>query len=223
MMKNGLKFIISLIKTVLWVAIIVLLAIILVQRISNNKKSIAGIRIFTVISPSMVPKYNLGDSILVKSVAPEELKVGDDITYLGKEESFKDKIVTHRIISIEKDENGKYSIQTKGLANEKADPLIDESQVYGRVIYKIKSITKLNSVMGNLYGMYFVIVVPMAIIVLWDFIAGRKEKKSFKNEKETDEENTETSENIRESKNRIRNRRRHRRENRRNRKNTDEE
>ena len=136
MMKNILKFIISLIKTVLWVAIIVLLAIILVQRISNNKKSIAGIRIFTVISPSMVPKYNLGDSILVKYVAPEELKVGDDITYLGEKESFKDKIVTHRIISIEKDENGKYSIQTKGIANEKADPLIDESQVYGKLYIK---------------------------------------------------------------------------------------
>lgn len=222
-MKNGIKFIISFIKTVLWIAIILLLAIILVQRISNNKKSIAGLRIFTVISPSMVPKYHLGDSILVKYVAPENLKVGDDITYLGEKESFKDKIVTHRIVNIEKKEDGKYSIETRGIANDKSDPLITEAQVYGKVIYKIKSITKLNSVMGNLYGMYFVIVVPMALIVLWDFIAGRREKKAYKNEKETDEENTETSESIKETKNRVRNRRRHRRENRRNRKNTDEE
>jgi len=209
-MRKILKGICSLVKTILWIFVIVLFAVILVQRISNNKKSLAGIRIFTVISPSMVPQYHLGDSILVKHTSPENLKVGDDITYLGEKESFKDRIVTHRIISIEKDENGKWVIQTKGIANEKPDPVIGESQVYGKVLYKIKTITKLNSIMGNLYGMYFIIVVPMACIILWDFLAGRREKKASKNSQTTKDENEDTDTEV--SKSKTNKRRNHRRE-----------
>ncbi len=193
-----LKFLFKIIKAILWFLLIVFLAIILVQRISDNKKSVAGIRLFTVISPSMVPEYEIGDSLLVKQVDIKDLKVGDDISYLGKEDTFKDKIVTHRIISINKDENNNYIIQTKGIANDKADPKINDTQIYGKVVYKIKTITKLNSIMGNLYGMYFVIVVPMAIIIIGDFIGNRRDKLEEKREKEKivndDEDNEEEAE-----------------------------
>jgi len=223
-----LKTLFGVARAILTIVLVCLLAIILTQRISNNKMAIAGIRIFTVVTESMVPKYLVGDAILVRAMPIEELQVGDDITYLGAVDSFKDRIVTHRIIEKEKKEDGTYRIVTKGVANDKEDPEINETQVFGKVIYKIKSISYINGIIGNLYGMYFVIIVPMAFIFFFDFIGFRRDKeeeleeeerirKKEKNEAEEDkekdkEENEQEDEKIDEKKERRKRRRNKRRQ-----------
>ena len=197
--------------------------------------AVAGFRIFTVITESMTPKYQVGDAIFTKTINPSEIKVGDDITYLGTAESFKDKIVTHKVISIEKGEDGLYIFQTKGIVNDEPDPKINETQIYGKVIYKIKTISYLNSVIGNLYGMYFAIFIPFGIIIFIEFIGYRKDKydieesknKKRKNkeeeakENETKDKEDDEEENIKKSKNdelkeKRKNRRNKRREKRKN-------
>ena len=185
-MKKALGIIAAIIRYILWIAIIVVLAVVLVQRISNNTKAIAGIRIFTIVTPSMVPEYNVGETIVTKTVDPAELQVGDDITYLGQEGSFDGKYITHRIINIRKDRTGNYIFQTKGIANTEPDPEINESQVYGRIIYKTFLISKLNSLTGNLYSMYFVIVVPIAIMMFFEIRAFRKDDDDEDDEEEKD-------------------------------------
>lgn len=210
-MKKVLKLLYVLIKFLVWILVIGLLAIILTQRISNNKKAVAGFRIFTVVTESMVPVYNIGDAILVEQTDIEKLHVGDDITYIGAVDSFKDRIVTHRIISIEKNENsenGKYAIQTQGIANDEPDPIINETQIYGKVLYKIKIISKLNNVIGNLYSMYFIIIVPMALMIFFEFIMQRKED----NEDETNTEEIDKEEKAKKEKRKNkRNKRRNKR------------
>lgn len=180
-MLNILKSIWSLFRTIVTIILIVLIAVIVTQRVSNNQKAIAGFRVFNVITESMVPEYKVGDTILTKTVNPSELKIGDDITYMGKKDPFKGMIITHRIVKIEKQEDGKYLIQTKGLANDIEDPEINESQVYGKVIYKIKTISFLNGIIGNLFGMYFAIFIPFGIITFVEFIL-------YKRDKETEED-----------------------------------
>ena len=95
-----LRTIYAVIRFLLTIVLVALLAVVLTQRLSDNKMAIAGIRIFTVATESMKPKYLVGDALLIKSVEPEELQQGDDITYLGEKDSFKDRIVTHRIEKI---------------------------------------------------------------------------------------------------------------------------
>lgn len=219
-MKKIFKLLYVLIKFIVWVFVIGLLAIILTQRISNNKKAIAGFRIFTVVTDSMVPVYNVGDAILVQQIDAEKLTVGDDVTYIGAVDSFKDRIVTHRIISIEKSENqekGKYVIQTQGVANDEPDPKINETQIYGKVLYKIKIISKLNGVIGNLYSMYFIIIVPMAIMIFLDFIVQRKEDEDEEDKEDDQKENPKNKEIDKEEKTRKEKRknRRNRRKNKR--------
>ena len=195
-----LSFIWTAIKTILTIVLILLLLIIGTQRLSNNKNAIAGFRVFNVVTESMKPEYKVGDALLTKSIKPSEIKVGDNITYMGLKDSFKDKIVTHKVIKIEKNQDGLYFFTTKGIANDVEDPEINESQVFGKVIYKIKSISYLNGVIGNLYGMYFVIIVPLAIIIAIEFFTYGKEDE--KNEEESkkviddkeDEENDEEDE-----------------------------
>ena len=176
-MLGFLKFLWTIVRTILSIILIALLAVIITQRVSNNKKSVAGFRVFTVVTESMIPEYVVGDTIITKSIDQSDIKIGDDVTYLGTVDSFRDKIVTHRVIKIEKDEEGQYIFQTKGIANEKEDPKINGSQIFGKVLYKVKSISYLNSVIGNLYGMYFAIFIPFGLIFFIEYIGYRKDKR----------------------------------------------
>lgn len=181
----------AVIRTILTIILVILLVVVVTQRVSNNKMAVAGFRIFTVVTESMKPEYVVGDAIVTKTIEPSEIKIGDDITYLGMAESFKDKIVTHRVINIEKGEDGLYIFETKGIANPKADPKINESQVFGKVIYKIKSISYINSIIGNLYGMYFAIFIPFGLILFIEYILYKKDKDDdIEDEEENNDENS---------------------------------
>ena len=209
-MLNILKSIWSLFRTVVTILLVILIAVIVTQRVSNNQKAIAGFRVFNVITESMVPEYKVGDTILTKTVNPSELKIGDDITYMGKKDPFKGMIITHRIVKIEKQEDGKYLIQTKGLANDIEDPEINESQVYGKVIYKIKTISFLNGIIGNLFGMYFAIFIPFGIITFVEFILYRRDKETEEDDDSDIDENK--IDKLKERRKNRRNKRRKRRE-----------
>ena len=209
-MLKILKSIWSLFRTIVTIVLVVLIAVIVTQRVSNNQKAIAGFRVFNVITESMVPEYKVGDTILTKTVNPSELKIGDDITYMGKKDPFKGMIITHRIVKIEKQEDGKYLIQTKGLANDIEDPEINESQVYGKVIYKIKTISFLNGIIGNLFGMYFAIFIPFGIITFVEFILYKRDKETEEDDDSDIDENK--IDKLKERRKNRRNKRRKRRE-----------
>ena len=208
-MLKFIRFIWATIRTILTIILVALLAIIITQRVSNNKMAVAGFRIFTVVTESMVPEYLVGDAIFTKTVDPSEIKIGDDVTYLGMAESFKDRIVTHRVISIEKDEDGQYIFQTKGIANDIEDPKINGTQIYGKVIYKIKSISYLNGIIGNLYGMYFAIFIPFGLIMFIEYIGYRKDKREELEDIEETEKNDD--DNLKERRKKRRKKRRKRR------------
>ncbi len=189
MMIKIIKGIWAVIRAILSVLLVILLAIVLTQRLTNNKNAVLGFRIFTVVTESMVPQFEVGDAIFTKQIQPSEIKVGDDVTYIGTEGSFKDKIVTHKVIKAEKNEEGKYIFVTKGIANEKEDPEINETQIYGKVLYKIRSISYINRVIGNLYGMYFAIFIPLGIIMFIEYAGYKKDlKDELEEENEEDEE-----------------------------------
>lgn len=163
--KNNkvLKIIGNIIYTIVFIFIALILIIAVLQRTTNNEISLGGYRIFVVATGSMVPKYNVGDVLLSKEIAPENIKVGDDIVYTGKEGSFKDKVVTHQVISVEKDEEN-YRIITKGIANTKEDPEITQNEVMGKIKCKLDVLTFLQKMISNNYVFYFVIFVPIVLI-----------------------------------------------------------
>lgn len=159
-----LKTIGNIIYILLFIIIVLMLVIVITQRITNNNITIGGIRIFSVATGSMVPVYNVGDVLVAKEIEPDKIKVGDDVVYQGEKGSYSGKVITHRVISIEQNEDNKYTIVTQGVANEQEDPEISEEQVYGKVIYKIHILSFLTKLTKNVYAFYFVIFIPAAII-----------------------------------------------------------
>lgn len=151
--NKPLKFIYYLIKTTCWIILILFLLVILVQKFSNNNFAIGGYRIFNVSSGSMKPEYNIGDIIIEEEVAPIDLKIGDDITYIGSEGDFENVIVTHKIIDIRVDGDS-YYFTTKGLANDVEDPEITYDQVLGKVCYKTVLLSYFSRIMTNIYAYY---------------------------------------------------------------------
>lgn len=191
--NKALKIIGSILYYMLVLLIIAVLAVVLLQRVSKNTITIGGIRIFNIVSESMVPKYEIGDVLIAKSIDPSKLKVGDDVAYQGEVGSFEGKVVTHQIIAIE-EENGELKFHTKGIANEEEDPVISGSQIYGKIIYHIKSLSVISKIINNIYGFYFLIFVPLTILILIkikDIVVSIKERRE---EEEEDEENNDKKE-----------------------------
>lgn len=164
MENKTLRIIGNILYILLFIIVLLMLVVVILQRVTDNSVTIGGYRIFTVATGSMVPKYEVGDILISKEIEPKNIKVDDDIVYKGKTGSFKDKVVTHRVISIN-EENGKFKIVTKGIANEEVDPEITDDQVYGKVIYKVQSLSFISRLISNIYVFYFFIFVPIAIII----------------------------------------------------------
>lgn len=164
-----LKVLFMLVKAIVTLLIILIVSIIFVQRISNNKVTLGGYSVFTIITESMVPKYEVGDMLLAKKISFDEIKVGDDLVYIGKEGTFSDKIVTHQVIDIEV-EDDEFIFHTKGLANNIEDPLVGEEQVYGVVVAKLNILSLLSKLVNNIYGFYFLVFIPFVVMIFFEVI-----------------------------------------------------
>ena len=85
---------------------------------------------YIVTSGSMEPTLKIGDIVYVKNANPDEIKVGDIITF--HHEKY---IITHRCVGILQKENKTY-FKTKGDANEDNDTfLTPEDALIGKVPY----------------------------------------------------------------------------------------
>lgn len=174
----AVKIIWKTIKILIEILLLIIALTIIIQRVTNNEHGFFGYRIFCVITGSMEPQYTVGDIILSKYKEPEDLRVGDTLVYIGKKDQYAGKIITHKIVEIEQDENGKYLFHTMGIANVVEDPVVEEDQVYGVVISSIKMMTWLYRIMSNKYGLYFIIILPISIFIFVSFLRSKsKEKK----------------------------------------------
>ena len=195
-MKKILEIIKKIVDVVLTIFVILFVSMICLQRFSNNEISIFKYRIFTVVSGSMEPEYNIGEVLISKEIDPKDIKVGDDVSYLGNTGTFKDKVVTHRVIEIETDVDGKLAFHTKGLANLVEDPVVYENQIYGVVVKEAKVLSFVYKFVGTPTGMFIFIVIPILYVVGSEMIYAMLEKEDKRRaklkEKKIEEEKKET-------------------------------
>jgi signal peptidase I len=157
----------KLLSICLTVVLVLVFFIILVQKLSNNRFNLGGYGIYTIATGSMEPEYKVKDLILSNRVDPKTINVGDDVVYLGKEDSLNGKIITHRVVDkYEKD--GKVHFYTQGIASGMMDPEIDESQVLGVVKHKLHILSFLSHIINSTYGLIFLIIIPFIVFVFFE-------------------------------------------------------
>ena len=180
-MKHTRNKIWNVVSTVI-VVLIVALAIALVG------VRLFGIKAYCVTSGSMVPTYQVGSLVYVKSVDPEDLEVGDVISFMLDE----DTVATHRIVEIVPDDEDESVIRfrTKGDANDSPDgSLVHCNNVIGKVVFSIPFVGYIANFVQHPPGTYVaigVVVILLALVFVPDIIgkdddtdgSTRKRKKS---------------------------------------------
>ena len=114
----------------------------LATRDRRNVARLAGFTPLIVQTQSMAPTFNAGDLIVIKQCKPQNLKVGDVITFhtiINNEYALN----THRIDKIE--ENGEIrSYLTKGDNNSIADThMISDGDIVGQYVFRLAGVGKL--------------------------------------------------------------------------------
>ena len=101
---------------------------------SSGVKTFLGHSAFIVKTSSMESVYPKGSFIISKSVDPNTLQVGDDITFMSSQTS----TITHRIISIYEqysDTNAR-GLETQGVMNDAPDKnIVLAANVVGKVVF----------------------------------------------------------------------------------------
>lgn len=180
--NKTITIIFQIIKTVVTIFLTMTFLIILTQKLFHNKISFFGFRIFTVASGSMEPKYKIKDMLLVQDIKVDKIKVKDDLVYYGTVDSYQGKIITHQVIKIDKNTHNEFEFHTQGIANNNEDPVVKESQVIGIVKAKLHIISFINHVISNIYGFFFLIVVPIIVLIFLEILNVIEERKKLEDE-----------------------------------------
>lgn len=174
--RKKFKILWDIIVKLVTLLIVLISLIIIVQKVTNNKESFFGYRIFRVQTGSMIPKYQIGDVILVKKQDVDKIKVGDDVTYLGESSSVKGILITHRVIDIQ-EVDGKKEFHTQGIANNLEDPVVYGNQINGVVQFKMPILTLLCKLLNNKYIFYFGAVLPLTLYIFFRVLKANYDKK----------------------------------------------
>ena len=186
------KIIFGIVKFVFILLICIYLAFIIIQNVSGNR-SVFGYRMFDIASSSMSGVYEVHDVILVKDFDTNKLNVGDDIVYNGERAGLDGKLVTHRIIAIEKNEqDGGRVFTTKGVKNDIEDPAIYDDQVIGKVVGIVPIISPVNHIVKSQIGFFLCVFCPIVIIISLEVFTTltemKEEKKEIVNSSSKDED-----------------------------------
>lgn len=149
-MRKVYKIITNIILTVL----IVIVALLFAPRIF-------GLTPLAVLSGSMEPTYHVGSVIYIEKPDPEDIQVGDAITFTISDDST---MVTHRVV--EKNEQEKY-FKTKGDANDVEDGgEVLYSSVVGKPVFTIPLLGFAAAYAATKSGLIILITLIVVVLIL---------------------------------------------------------
>lgn len=119
-----------------------------------------------VLSGSMSPLMHVGDLVVVTSVNPGDINVGDVIAHTHPRVKDDNVIITHRVVEVI--EEGDLSFRTKGDANEDADPYtVDASELEGKAVFLIPFLGYFfHYARGTKIFLLLLVMVPAMLIII---------------------------------------------------------
>ncbi len=129
--------------------------------------------IYTIISGSMVPTINVYDTIInERADDPSDIQVGDVITFVSTSLATPGTTITHRVVGITQDIDGKICYKTKGdWKYNVEDPGCTRFQnVIGRVIIKIPQLGRVQFFLASRAGWLLCILLPAVYIIGRDIL-----------------------------------------------------
>ena len=149
--------------------------------------------IYTIVSPSMTPKILVYDVIInLKVDKPDDILVGDIITFKSSSSITYGMTITHRVQDIQI-VNGEYQYVTKGDNNLTPDtaPALYRN-VIGKAVIKLPQLGRIQFFVASKFGWLVVVILPACYILIKDIA---KIVKITKLKKRAEEENNKMIEN----------------------------
>ena len=97
---------------------------------------VLGYRTMTMLTGSMAPQINPGDVVVSSPLAVSDVTPGMVISYHIPVDDHR--VVTHRVVSVERGTDGSVTVQTKGDANLTADPW--KATLSGGTAYQVRAV-----------------------------------------------------------------------------------
>lgn len=131
-----------------------------------------GYKPFIVLSGSMEPEILPGDLIITKNVAPEDIKVGDIITFRMD----KSAAVSHRVTEVNTEEG--LTFHTKGDANIGSDKgAVLPEHVEGKYVLRIAKLGNLALFLQTPIGLLIFVVIPLCLFIIYDIVSRNLRRK----------------------------------------------
>ena len=173
-----IKKILTLLSWVFFVILILCAVVLLYYFIATKIYMVKGkgyepkFNLYTIISPSMTPNIKVYDVIVDFNVkSPEDINIGDVITFNSDIPELAGNSITHRVIAITQDDKGMYYYQTKGDANLVEDAsLVPYTDIIGKVAFKIPQLGRIQFFIASSMGWIIVVLVPALYIILKDVV-----------------------------------------------------
>lgn len=175
------------IVALIFVFMVVVVAVILVQKSSGGESKIFGYYMYDVLTDSMSGTIEPGDVIMCKAVDDvNSLQVGDIITFKAPNGNYNE---THRIVEVARNDDGtvKY-FKTKGDNAKAVDNWqLNPQNVKAKYVKKSVFVGGLRKFMSNWYGYVVVVVIPLCIVFALIISSVVRDKLALEKEKEKEE------------------------------------
>lgn len=158
----------NLISILMVLVVIAVGAVMIVPKVMGNE-------IYAVLSGSMEPYYHVGSVVIVDThVSPEEIQVGDPITFRKGDNA----IATHRVIAVNSETE---EFRTKGDANEDEDVApVPYGSLIGKAGMSVPMIGYIPLYMRTKKGMFCIgayIIVFILLQIIPELVKPEKEEK----------------------------------------------
>lgn len=176
-------------KVIEILAVILIYNIVLIAISSENNVNLInmfGYKSYVIKTNSMEPTININDVVINKEVKPEEINVGDVITFLHDGE-----VITHRITKIDNDGDiTQYT--TKGDNNNIEDTFkIDYENIKGKHVLTIPYLGNVVQLLEN--KLLFLIILLIILIFMFLQLQNQEKKENRREKKKIEDKKRENN------------------------------
>ena len=150
--------------------LLLLLSALFVRTTSDGApKSLVGYSGMIVLTESMQSEIPKGSLVIAKTVDPQTLQIGDDITYMANQTTS----VTHRIVGINEnyENTGQRAFQTQGIMNDQPDSQpVPAVNVVGKVVFHSETLGVVASFISSCWPL---LLFALAVVFVLIYVLGR--------------------------------------------------
>lgn len=178
--KPLVKRIFAAVYNLILIILLIVALIFVLDRINNRVTFIFDNAVVIIATGSMEPEIPARSCILIEKTNPEDVRIGDVITFYSDDPAIKNSLNTHRVEGIIEHANG-FEFRTKGDNNTLVDVHTAKGdRLVGRYVRILPLITAIAALLMGRYGM-FIIIAFFVLYAMLMTLPGAMRRKKRKN------------------------------------------